>query len=341
MTRSEKLRAKTLIKDNPLFNTLCRTCRQFEAKTEMVRLSPEVLFQSVIAFFDRIKENHREADEMCRDLWNETVCNIRDDMEESRKIASREEVELSATVLYIVLLFCMETLDGTYYRRLQRALRNSLQSHSPQWPSTLGLFLENIKEDDVMQTGVWLKRYIESDIFITDEYGRMEGIEADETDNNPNNYRIMNNKLIINGGTNTINNADHMEIFYQQNQTQKEEAKNYDLVEAEEVKEDNRERELPKVLSTPKAIALLDKLRAEGLLDDSYMPMNEISLTQKGIIAAQVADKLGIRNVWKTFGDFWGVERETMRSAFNDTINVNLKSGYNDFKDKIKNILKD
>ncbi|MDO4160421.1 MAG: hypothetical protein Q4D41_08195 [Prevotellaceae bacterium] len=115
----------------------------------------------------------------------------------------------------------------------------------------------------------------------------------------------------------------------------------YNFIEAEEVIEDTHVKALPCKLSTPEAKAMLDKLRAARLLDDNYMPTSRVSLAQKGIIASSLADRLGIRDLWKTFGDHWGVKKETLRSAFNNTINASLDSDYNNFKDRIKRLLKD
>ena len=60
---------------------------------------------------------------------------------------------------------------------------------------------------------------------------------------------------------------------------------------------------LPEVLATEEAMALWKKAQAAGYVDDNYQPL--ISRTQSALLADAMAERLGIREKWKVFGDLW------------------------------------
>lgn len=73
---------------------------------------------------------------------------------------------------------------------------------------------------------------------------------------------------------------------------------------------------LPAVLGTPQARALLGRLVAAGLVDERWQPLS-LSNPEKGVLASLLADRLGVDNLWQTFGGLWGMKSETLRSACN------------------------
>ena len=63
-----------------------------------------------------------------------------------------------------------------------------------------------------------------------------------------------------------------------------------------------REKEtshLPEVLATDEAMTLWKKAQTAGWIDANYQPL--ISRTQSALLADAMAEKLGIRQKWKTF----------------------------------------
>ena len=77
-----------------------------------------------------------------------------------------------------------------------------------------------------------------------------------------------------------------------------------------------REKEtshLPEVLATDEAMTLWKKAQAAGWVDANYQPL--ISRTQSALLADAMAEKLGIRQKWKTFETLWN--RQNMRSDYN------------------------
>lgn len=73
---------------------------------------------------------------------------------------------------------------------------------------------------------------------------------------------------------------------------------------------------LPDVLSTDQARSLLHRLSELGVLDEAFQP-HGISQSKKGVLAQQIAAKLGIKNQWVTFAHFWHVDANCLRSGYN------------------------
>ena len=70
---------------------------------------------------------------------------------------------------------------------------------------------------------------------------------------------------------------------------------------------------LPEVLATDEAMTLWKKAQTAGWIDANYQPL--ISRTQSALLADAMAEKLGIRQKWKTFETLWN--RKNMRSDYN------------------------
>ena len=71
--------------------------------------------------------------------------------------------------------------------------------------------------------------------------------------------------------------------------------------------------DLPEVLCTEAAMALWKKAQTAGWVDANYQPL--ISRTQSALLADAMAERLGIREKWKTFETLWN--RKNMRSDYN------------------------
>ena len=75
-------------------------------------------------------------------------------------------------------------------------------------------------------------------------------------------------------------------------------------------------KELPAVLDTPRARTLLERLVEAGLLDEAWQPVG-LSGARRGVLAQQLAARLGIAHTWQTFAPLWGMKPETLRAAYN------------------------
>lgn len=93
------------------------------------------------------------------------------------------------------------------------------------------------------------------------------------------------------------------------------------VVEAEVV-EDGRTGEpqhIPQSLSGEDVMIFFDKLKKEGILDESLQP--KVSNRNASILAYYIGTKFKIRSKWKDIAELWGMDKEVLRSTFNNITN--------------------
>ena len=71
---------------------------------------------------------------------------------------------------------------------------------------------------------------------------------------------------------------------------------------------------VPEVLLTDEARALLAKLVEAGMIDDEWQPVG-LSNAEKGTLAEYITERLSISAKWKIWGNLWGMNPETLRTA--------------------------
>ena len=84
--------------------------------------------------------------------------------------------------------------------------------------------------------------------------------------------------------------------------------------------------ELPEVLATPEAMALWRKAQQAGYVDEHYQPL--ISRTQAALLADTMAQRLGIKEKWKTFGELWN--RQNMYKDYYNALNQQQSLAFQD-----------
>ena len=90
-----------------------------------------------------------------------------------------------------------------------------------------------------------------------------------------------------------------------------------------------RDGELPEVLATDEAMNLWQKAQQAGYVDDRYQPL--LSRTQSALLADAMAERLGIKEKWKVFGELW--HRKNM---YNDYYRAMEQQQSLKFQDKLK-----
>ena len=96
-----------------------------------------------------------------------------------------------------------------------------------------------------------------------------------------------------------------------------------------------REKEtshLPEVLATDEAMTLWKKAQTAGWIDANYQPL--ISRTQSALLADAMAEKLGIRQKWKTFETLWN-----RKNMYRDYYQAQDQRKTLFFQDEIKKVL--
>ena len=91
--------------------------------------------------------------------------------------------------------------------------------------------------------------------------------------------------------------------------------------------------DLPEVLCTEAAMVLWKKAQAARWVDANYQPL--ISRTQAALLADAMAERLGIREKWKTFETLWN--RKNMYRDYYKSLNLQQSLA---FQDKIKKIFR-
>ena len=92
-----------------------------------------------------------------------------------------------------------------------------------------------------------------------------------------------------------------------------------------------RDGELPEVLATDEAMILWQKAQQAGYVDDHYQPL--LSRTQSAMLADTMAERLGIKEKWKVFGELW--HRKNM---YNDYYRAMEQQQSLRFQDKLKQL---
>lgn len=92
---------------------------------------------------------------------------------------------------------------------------------------------------------------------------------------------------------------------------------------------------LPEEFKTPEAEQLMQKLVNAGLLSPKWLPVN-LSIAERGYLAADISSRLNIKYKWKVMGELWNENPGTMRRGKNTAIEQK-KTGI--FIEKLKKIL--
>ena len=71
---------------------------------------------------------------------------------------------------------------------------------------------------------------------------------------------------------------------------------------------------LPEVLLTEKARELHAKLVEAGMVDEAWRPVG-LSNAERGTLAEYITERLNISAKWKLWGNLWGMNPETLRTA--------------------------
>ena len=96
-------------------------------------------------------------------------------------------------------------------------------------------------------------------------------------------------------------------------------------------KDEGKGTTLPEALATEEAMALWQKAQEAGYVDEYYQP--KISRTQAALLADAMAERLGIREKWKTFEKLWN--RTKMYKDYYEAVE---QKQYLPFLDKLKQI---
>ena len=76
-----------------------------------------------------------------------------------------------------------------------------------------------------------------------------------------------------------------------------------------------RNGEMPDELKTEKAQKIMQNLMDIGVVTEDFMPSG-ISTSEAAVLANLIGQELEIKNIWSVFGNYWGPNSNSMKSAF-------------------------
>lgn len=76
-----------------------------------------------------------------------------------------------------------------------------------------------------------------------------------------------------------------------------------------------RNGEMPDELKTEKAQKIMQNLMDIGVVTEDFMPLG-ISTSEAAVLANLIGQELEIKNIWSVFGNYWGPNSNSMKSAF-------------------------
>lgn len=132
-------------------------------------MSPEDLFREVLCVLDAIKEEPDEALEKCEGLWLELYCDFRDKADEP---VPDEELSLGVCVTMLIVMICLGFDNRSLYTRMTLSIQGNINEHRLGWCSLEGEMLSKM-HDSLADLSKWATDYMDSDTFITDEYGNL------------------------------------------------------------------------------------------------------------------------------------------------------------------------
>ena len=77
-----------------------------------------------------------------------------------------------------------------------------------------------------------------------------------------------------------------------------------------------RNGEMPDELKTEKAQKIMHNLMDIGVVTEDFMPSG-LSSSEAAVLANQIGTELEIKNIWSVFGNYWGPNPNSMRTACN------------------------
>lgn len=92
--------------------------------------------------------------------------------------------------------------------------------------------------------------------------------------------------------------------------------------------------DIPVLLRSEEAEGIMEDMVDAGLLTEDWQPRG-LSGSERSLLAKEVCERLGIRDVWQVFGKLWNEKPETLRSYLNKALNQRKSIS---FQERLKNI---
>ena len=137
LNQEEKENIKGRYGEHPLYLMIRRTCKRFESRMPVFRLSPEEIFLRVSMIMDDIKESPEKTDNLYDTIWDDLYCEYRD---LGNDIPPETELELGVCLVITVLACCLGRSKSLLSNYTIAKLMEQAHNHYPGASEILDLF---------------------------------------------------------------------------------------------------------------------------------------------------------------------------------------------------------
>lgn len=177
LRRSAKEAIKNKYGDDAIYLALKNPCEHFCCQMARFRLSAEEAFTECLAVLDDIKEDESMAsfntEYLCDNIYN----NFRDLSEEG---TDENELRLAVNVVIFCVCMCLMTVKKPLFNTLVMRLMEQMEEYGACYTKLESKFMPNVHRLGEDKLRVAVEKYMDSDVFLSDEIERMvEEIEKD------------------------------------------------------------------------------------------------------------------------------------------------------------------
>ena len=163
LTTESKRSIKDAFKGNAVFRTIDAAYKEQETQMATLRFSPEEIWVNCFIGFDKILNNLDDIDEITRQMWYDTFCELRDDAQEASRAFETEELETATSCIVYSIIACMTASNDWEMMKHTETLMFQIAEHS-ELESVVSPFENNIESD----YAGYIQRYISTGKYISD-----------------------------------------------------------------------------------------------------------------------------------------------------------------------------
>lgn len=163
LTKENKRSIKDAFKGNAVFRVIDAAYKEQETRMETLRFSPEEIWVNCFIGFDKMLKNPDDVGEITRRMWDDTYCELRDDVQEVPRDFQKVELETATScIIYSIIVCMMASEDWKMIQHIETLMRQ-IAEHSEL--DSITLPFDNNIEIDVVD---YIKKYISKGKYISD-----------------------------------------------------------------------------------------------------------------------------------------------------------------------------
>ncbi|MDO4165701.1 MAG: hypothetical protein Q4D56_15160 [Bacteroides sp.] len=183
LNQRQKADIRRGFRENPLYQYLNEVCKPYESELPGLRLSPEEVFQEVVAAVDEMRRVPRQREQLCTELWERLYCDLQALMPPVGEVP-RQELQEGVSLILSALSFCATVMGKPDAYDLMTLLFIVMEQHYPRhWQFVHERITNDAACNRWMEPlGRWLTAYVEGNTFLTNGYGELGEAQAGRAD---------------------------------------------------------------------------------------------------------------------------------------------------------------